>query len=793
MNQIEMKKKLKQNNKIVYEMYNKYKYLLEELDVYKDQLIEQIEDQTNEAEGEGEGEGNANTKDLESIIKKDENYREMSTELKDYKLYLLAKELRLTRWNSSLEGSINVLKENNINNNTHILEQKQELEALIQRLEASEQSSKSIRDSIKDFRNEMKSKLKNLPKDNIANEILSEGELDPHNAIVMKLTHYIKAKVMSDVDEIERNRPLPFDPKPYDDKFVALDLQLKKININLSDKTDRSYTDVVEESLKKQFEKLVSKTSIKIKSLSDLADNETLQTVFTELIDERYTEYEKSLAKVYGKMDRVDTDIERCFEEYSRLIEFRKDIARNEQKLDRIYTLIGTNEDDNDDPSDYASDEQSEKGDNEESKDEHIHHPADSVQNEEMNSSNFGARLGNHRQSVDDKRSSQRISSAAHERRSSVGHAPKRKQSKKKMNALKIMFVNLEGKVEDIEKRLADIELSDKLVAEASESIAHNSGSIVNSKGNLLIQTEFTGMKHLVGRHQVGLKRIESVITQLNEWKNEFNMAKLYEDNKSDLEILKKYIEEVNEYHAKLYKNTESKLHSKADFNIMEEFTHNVEDKVMKDLQTKIDRMEHKRVQNSIRRKIDAIEKEVLEMNKSSIGNTAPFKSPSFVTNDKCISCNRDIQVKKNSIPEDDRVRQKKAKNKYMFKELYLNAQKMGGGFSRILETIEKPDDINMLTINESYSKVDESTITNNTPDISQNHIHSSTFSNKTNSKLSMLNRSKTNTSLLNQQQQNTNTQMATVLPSIQSSLNFNNIDLPSLNKKGGFRYTYIV
>jgi hypothetical protein len=41
-NEKEYKKKLKKNDQIVYEMYNKYKYILEELDLYESQLLERI-------------------------------------------------------------------------------------------------------------------------------------------------------------------------------------------------------------------------------------------------------------------------------------------------------------------------------------------------------------------------------------------------------------------------------------------------------------------------------------------------------------------------------------------------------------------------------------------------------------------------------------------------------------------------------------------------------------------------------------------------------------------------------
>lgn len=125
------------------------------------------------------------------------------------------------------------------------------------------------------------------------------------------------------------------------------------------------------------------------------------------------------------------------------------------------------------------------------------------------------------------------------------------------------------------------------------------------------------------------------MLNQINEWKNEINVSKIYEDHRSDLEILKKYIEEVNDYHAKLYKTTESKLHNKADYNLMVEFKDNVEEKVMKDLKHKIDKMEHKRIQNSISKKLEAIEREVEEMGKVTMSGSKPFKSPFLKANDK--------------------------------------------------------------------------------------------------------------------------------------------------------------
>ena len=116
----------------------------------------------------------------------------------------------------------------------------------------------------------------------------------------------------------------------------------------------------------------------------------------------------------------------------------------------------------------------------------------------------------------------------------------------------------------------------------------------------------------------------------------------------------------------------------------------------MKDLKTKIDKIDHKRVQNTIKKKFEAIEKEINEIEKNTLSGSHPFKSPFLKTNDKWISWNKKIDDGDEYKTEESiKIR---AKNKYLFKELYQNAQKLGGGFSRILETLDDPNDLNLLT-----------------------------------------------------------------------------------------------
>lgn len=184
----EYKKKLKKNEKAVYEMYNKYRYLLEELDMYKDKLLENIAEDESEGNGEGEGEENIDQK-------LDKSPKELTPEEKDYQIYLLTKELKLTKWNNNLDGSVDILKKNNVQNNAHIREQKAIIDQLILRLEAAEDNSKAFRTSLKDFKLETKNLLGKVPKENGLNEVMKNGKIDPFNDAVIKLTHHITVRL----------------------------------------------------------------------------------------------------------------------------------------------------------------------------------------------------------------------------------------------------------------------------------------------------------------------------------------------------------------------------------------------------------------------------------------------------------------------------------------------------------------------------------------------------------------------------------------------------------------------
>lgn len=186
----EYKEKLKKNDSAVYEMYNKYKYLLEELDLYKDKLLERIAEDEFEGDTEEDGE-NGGTIDP----RLDKKPEDLTEEEKDYQIYLLVKELKLVKWNSNLDGSVDVLKKNNVQNNAHIREQKVIIDKLNLRLDAAEDDTKTFRTSLKDFKLETKNLLLKAPKKDEISEVIKNGEIDPLNETVKKLTQHITVRL----------------------------------------------------------------------------------------------------------------------------------------------------------------------------------------------------------------------------------------------------------------------------------------------------------------------------------------------------------------------------------------------------------------------------------------------------------------------------------------------------------------------------------------------------------------------------------------------------------------------
>lgn len=65
---------------------------------------------------------------------------------------------------------------------------------------------------------------------------------------------------------------------------------------------------------------------------------------------------------------------------------------------------------------------------------------------------------------------------------------------------------------------------------------------------------------------------------------------------KENYELLKKYIDEVNTYSSDFYQKIQNKLNLKADQDFLDKFKSNVESKVVQELNSKIDKIDHKRL-----------------------------------------------------------------------------------------------------------------------------------------------------------------------------------------------------
>jgi hypothetical protein len=99
----------------------------------------------------------------------------------------------------------------------------------------------------------------------------------------------------------------------------------------------------------------------------------------------------------------------------------------------------------------------------------------------------------------------------------------------------------------------------------------------------------------------------------------------------------------VNTYSKDFYDRIQSKLNVKADTDLFSKFSNNVEEKVLSELNRKIDKIELRRAHNSIRRKLDRLEDKVGDLKAPSKGslNCGPVALSN--NNKKCISCFRDV------------------------------------------------------------------------------------------------------------------------------------------------------
>jgi S-adenosylmethionine:diacylglycerol 3-amino-3-carboxypropyl transferase len=97
----------------------------------------------------------------------------------------------------------------------------------------------------------------------------------------------------------------------------------------------------------------------------------------------------------------------------------------------------------------------------------------------------------------------------------------------------------------------------------------------------------------------------------LEEYRNQNTSSKFNQEQKKQVDEIKDLIKNVNEYHNSLIGTLQGKLHAKPDYEVLENFQKNVNEKVLNLLVSKIDRDEHRRIQHSMRKKLNHLEKEV--------------------------------------------------------------------------------------------------------------------------------------------------------------------------------------
>ena len=214
-------------------------------------------------------------------------------------------------------------------------------------------------------------------------------------------------------------------------------------------------------------------------------------------------------------------------------------------------------------------------------------------------------------------------------------------------------------------------------------------------------QQEGFGFRHIMLKQHEKLIMLDNRVMQLEAHKEQLDVDKLYKGQKDNYDLLRKYIAEVNQYSADFYERLSRRMDMKADTDILSNFQNNVESKVLQQLRKKIDKIEHKRTQNALRKKIDVLENtiEVIThnptlkflrgINKEPVGPTVTKNST------KCISCNREYPAELAKCASQPSTLPNS--NKYMFRELQQKGPKLGAGFSRILSKLNSQETLDFI------------------------------------------------------------------------------------------------
>eukprot|EP00347_Sterkiella_histriomuscorum_P002075 403369571 len=239
------------------------------------------------------------------------------------------------------------------------------------------------------------------------------------------------------------------------------------------------------------------------------------------------------------------------------------------------------------------------------------------------------------------------------------------------------------------------------------------------------LNQEIVQLRSSSSKQQLQIVRLDQEVNRLDQQRQTHDFDKIYKTVQENYELLKKYIDEVNSYSKDFYERITSKMNFKADTDFFQKYQSNVEEKIVNELNRKIDKIELKRTQNAIRRKIDQLEDKVIDLkNPKNNGPSGPVALSN--TNNKCISCYRDLPLdeqqlllalqnqtptKPSTSAHTDRVSVYNQlsngqimipftniplTNKYLFRELAQKGPKYGLGFSRILTKLQ-PEQLETL------------------------------------------------------------------------------------------------
>ncbi|CAI2369478.1 unnamed protein product [Moneuplotes crassus] len=733
------KEKIKKNDEAVYMMYNKYRYLTEELDLYKNTLMDKITEIDEEAEGEEQDEGEGNKEKFEPILPK--KIEDLTPEEKDYNLYILSKELKLTRWNSTLDSAVQILKKNNVENNAHIREQKVLIDQIMQRFSNTEENTKILRTALKDFKLEVKDVMKSAKTNSDLRDAIKDGKLNPFNNFVLQLSQHITRSILSSDEILASLDKNQFDPSDLEEQMNQLKQQFHSITFDLADKSGKSYVDTIFSDLREsihniglQMNDVKNRSELKITSIKDLANDETLEKIFKELVDGRYKEYEKNLAKVLGRQDTIQSDLEKCFEDYHYMMSLKIKIEANEQRLDKMMKILENNafEDEGFSPdlsdgsvTDEKLDEMGSeiiKGENTESGEGDKELKLKNRSSKEIRHSESSSTLQPPKDSLQPPNSSKSSRKASHFQK-----RPHPKPSSKKIGALKVMFVNMEAQMKDIKAKMEQREQYDQIISNSASELTDSMGDTESVRN--LLKLEFQGMKQLVGKQQMSILKIENVLRLLNDWKNELDITKILHDELDGLQLQDLTKENEEKEESVKPESPEKNATMEDDNKKLLDFKLTVQENVKKELHEKIDRRQFRLANNSMIRKMEKIEKNIEDLSKLNRQQREYAKplSTLFKTNEKCISCNRKFpKTNDESLIEEQDKKKRQKQNKYVFKEIYKNAPKLGSGYSRILSTLNDVNDINTLTVEGSFAKTEDSRVMIPSVEIVQNKNHMS-------------------------------------------------------------------